>query len=87
MDATTIVSNRSEASRDSNGRAITESNGRSTRKPALSVNGWLRSAGESFDLSLAYELLGGFSGPEGREGLAALLEKRAPRFAAPVSSR
>jgi len=44
------------------------------------LNGWLRSAGESFDLSLAYELLGGFSGPESREGLAALLEKRNPKF-------
>jgi enoyl-CoA hydratase len=51
------------------------------------LNGWFRSAGESFDVSLAYEVLGGFSGPEGAEGLAALLEKRAPRFAAPVSSR
>ena len=50
------------------------------------LNGWFRSAGESFDVSLAYEVLGGFSGPEGAEGLAALLEKRAPRFATPVSS-
>jgi enoyl-CoA hydratase len=44
------------------------------------LNGWLRVAGESFDLSLAYELLGGFSGPESREGLASLREKRAPNF-------
>ena len=51
------------------------------------LNGWLRSAGGSFDLSLAYEMLGGFSGPEGREGLAALLEKRPPQFAAPARSR
>jgi enoyl-CoA hydratase len=50
------------------------------------LNGWFRSAGESFDVSLAYEVLGGFSGPEGREGLSALLEKRAPRFADPVPS-
>ncbi|HVE25884.1 MAG TPA: enoyl-CoA hydratase/isomerase family protein [Sporichthya sp.] len=44
------------------------------------LNGWLRSAGESFDLSLAYELIGGFSGPESKEGLAALKEKRRPNF-------
>ena len=43
------------------------------------LNGWLRALGPSFDLSLAYEVLG-FSGPEGREGLAALREKRAPSF-------
>jgi len=44
------------------------------------LNGWLRSAGPHFDLSLAYEILGGFSGPEGPEGLAALLEKRPPKW-------
>lgn len=47
------------------------------------LNGWLRAAGESFDLSLAYELLGGFSGPESKEGLAALMEKRTPVFPGP----
>lgn len=46
------------------------------------LNGWYRAAGESFDLSLAYELLGGFSGPESREGLASLIEKRKPNFRA-----
>ncbi|MGQ0466688.1 MAG: enoyl-CoA hydratase/isomerase family protein [Sporichthyaceae bacterium] len=46
------------------------------------LNGWLRAAGESFELSLAYELLGGFSGPESREGLASLQEKRPPNFRA-----
>jgi enoyl-CoA hydratase len=44
------------------------------------LNGWYRGAGESFDLSLAYELLGGFSGPESKEGLASLVEKRKPQF-------
>lgn len=46
------------------------------------LNGWLRAAGDSFDLSVAYELIGGFSGPESKEGLAALLEKRRPNFPA-----
>ena len=44
-----------------------------------SLNNWLRSAGPTFDASLALEFLG-FTGPEAREGLAAHREKRAPRF-------
>ncbi|HUO12760.1 MAG TPA: enoyl-CoA hydratase/isomerase family protein [Caulobacteraceae bacterium] len=43
------------------------------------LNNWLRSAGPTFDASLAMEFLG-FTGPEAREGLAAHREKRAPRF-------
>lgn len=45
------------------------------------LNNWLRLAGPTFDASLALEFLG-FSGPEVQEGLAALKEKRRPRFAA-----
>ncbi len=44
------------------------------------LNNWLRMAGPSFDASTALEMLG-FASPEGREGLAALTEKRAPNFA------
>ncbi|MCC7411673.1 MAG: enoyl-CoA hydratase/isomerase family protein [Gammaproteobacteria bacterium] len=44
-----------------------------------SLNNWLRMAGPSFDASLALEFMG-FSGPEVREGLASLREKRPPRF-------
>ena len=44
-----------------------------------SLNNWLRMAGPSFDASLAMEFMG-FSGPEVREGLAALKEKRKPDF-------
>ncbi len=44
-----------------------------------SLNNWLRSAGPAFDASLALEMLG-FSGPDVREGLASLREKRAPSF-------
>lgn len=43
------------------------------------LNNWLRLAGPSFDASLALEFLG-FTGPELREGLASLREKRAPAF-------
>jgi len=44
-----------------------------------SLNNWLRMAGPSFDASLALEMLG-FTGPEVKEGLAALKEKRKPGF-------
>jgi enoyl-CoA hydratase len=43
------------------------------------LNNWLRLAGPTFDASLALEFLG-FSGPEVREGLAALKGKRKPDF-------
>jgi enoyl-CoA hydratase len=43
------------------------------------LNNWLRSAGPSFDTSLALEFMG-FSGPEAKEGLASHLGKRKPRF-------
>lgn len=44
------------------------------------LNGWLRTAGPIFDSSLAYEMLNFFDA-DMREGLAALKEKRPPRFA------
>ena len=44
-----------------------------------SLNNWLRLAGPTFDASLALEMLG-FQGPDLKEGLAALKEKRAPKF-------
>src|SRR5689334_15134886 len=44
-----------------------------------SLNNWLRMAGPSFDASLALEMLG-FTGPEAKEGLASLKEKRKPSF-------
>jgi len=43
------------------------------------LNNWLRMMGPTFDNSLALEFLG-FSGPDVREGLASLREKRAPTF-------
>src|SRR5258706_140278 len=44
-----------------------------------SLNNWLRMAGPSFDASLALEMLG-FTGPEAKEGVASLREKRKPNF-------
>jgi enoyl-CoA hydratase len=44
-----------------------------------SLNNWLRMAGPTFDASLALEMLG-FSGPDVREGLASLRERRNPRY-------
>lgn len=43
------------------------------------LNNWLRQAGPIFDTSLALEFLG-FTGPDVREGLSSLREKREPRF-------
>jgi enoyl-CoA hydratase len=45
----------------------------------LSLNNWIRAAWPSFEASLAFGILG-FSGPEAKEGLAALREKREPNF-------
>ena len=44
-----------------------------------SLNNWLRQAGPAFDTSLALEFMG-FAGPDVREGLASLRERRAPKF-------
>jgi enoyl-CoA hydratase len=44
------------------------------------LNGWLRAAGPIFDQSAAYEMLT-FMGEDVIEGVAALREKRPPRFA------
>ncbi|OZI16239.1 enoyl-CoA hydratase/isomerase family protein [Bordetella genomosp. 7] len=49
---------------------------RATKK---SLNNWMRIAGPVFDNSLAQEMLC-FLGPDVKEGLAALREKRAPKF-------
>jgi enoyl-CoA hydratase len=44
-----------------------------------SLNNWLRMAGPTFDASLALEMLG-FTGPDVREGLSSLRERRSPQF-------
>ncbi len=46
------------------------------------LNHWYRAQTATFDASLAYEMMG-FAGPDAREGLASLTERRAPRFGPP----
>ncbi|MBO9354839.1 enoyl-CoA hydratase/isomerase family protein [Bordetella petrii] len=43
------------------------------------LNNWLRLAGPTFDASLALEFMG-FAGPDVREGIQSLRERRAPDF-------
>ena len=43
------------------------------------LNNWLRQAGPAFDASLALEFMG-FAGPDVREGLASLRERRPPVY-------
>ncbi len=50
-----------------------------TRWTKYALNNWLRAAGPIFDVSLGLEFMG-FSGPDVKEGVAALREKRKPRF-------
>lgn len=44
-----------------------------------SLNNWLRMAGPTFDTSTALEMLG-FTGPDAKEGVRSLVEKRDPQF-------
>jgi enoyl-CoA hydratase/carnithine racemase len=47
------------------------------------LNHWYRSMGPAFDASLGYEFYG-FGGPDAKEGLAALREKRDAKFSGPT---
>ena len=49
------------------------------RHTKLALNNWLRVAGPAFDASLALEFLD-MTGPDVHEGVAAVREKRPPRF-------
>jgi enoyl-CoA hydratase len=50
-----------------------------TRMTKRALNHWLRQALPNFEASLAYEMIN-FLGPDAAEGLAALQQKRPPRF-------
>ena len=49
------------------------------RGTKYALNNWMRSAGPTFDTSLALEFLA-FTGPDVREGISAICEKRPPSF-------
>ena len=58
---------------------LAQSSQTAIRWTKYALNNWLRSFGPHFDASLALEFMG-FRQPDLREGLAALKEKRPPRF-------
>ncbi len=66
-------------------RKLAAASSTAIRWTKYSLNNWLRVAGPSFDASLAMEFLG-FTGPDVREGLASLREKRRPNFRGARSS-
>ena len=59
---------------------LAEGSQQAIRLTKLALNNWLRAAGPTFDASLALEFFG-LAGPDVREGVAAVREKRKPRFA------
>lgn len=60
-------------------RRLREGSQSAIRWTKYALNNWFRLAGPTFDTSLALEFLG-FTGPDVREGVASLREKRAPSF-------
>lgn len=58
---------------------LAESAQSAIRHTKLALNNWLRAAGPAFDASLALEFLD-MTGPDVHEGVAAVREKRAPKF-------
>jgi enoyl-CoA hydratase len=58
---------------------LAEASQTAVRHTKLALNNWLRLAGPTFDASLALEFLD-MTGPDVHEGVAAVREKRPPRF-------
>ena len=60
---------------------LAESSAVAIAQTKLALNNWLRAAGPAFDASLALEFLG-MTGRDVQEGIAAVKERRPPRFRA-----
>ncbi len=58
---------------------LTQGSPSAIRFTKYALNNWLRMMGPNFDTSLALEFMG-FLGPDAKEGLASLQEKRKPSF-------
>jgi enoyl-CoA hydratase len=54
------------------------------RLTKIALNQWYRTFTPAFDASLAYEFLG-FGGTDIHEGIAAVRERRRPRFSGPAT--
>ncbi len=63
-------------------RRLADGSPSALRWTKLALNNWLRAMGPTFDASTALEMIG-FSGPDAREGIAAIREKRDPKFSRP----
>jgi enoyl-CoA hydratase len=64
-------------------RRLADGSPTAIRWTKLALNNWLKSFGPHFDASLALEFLG-FAGPDVREGVAAIRDKRPPQFRGPA---
>jgi enoyl-CoA hydratase len=65
-------------------RKLARGSASAIRWTKYALNNWLRLAGPTFDTSLALEFMG-FAGPDVREGIAAVREKRRPDFRGPAA--
>lgn len=77
--ALTTGANELVATAHETARALARGSPSAIRWTKYALNNWLRLLGPTFDTALGLELLG-FAGPDAQEGIAALRERREPRF-------